>query len=203
MSNYEKQFADLPENELWEYVNHPKNAVPEAVEAAIIELKKRGHNFSEEDLAKVNKEIKAVKEKANPESNITADPDAPEFYSQKIIYSFSFLFGTLFGSILMAMNFNRTKSQKGITEVLTFGVVFTIITICVINAIMQKNNSSPAFLFNLAGALLLKHVFWNKYIGAETKYRKRSYWVPMIIGIAMVVLLILLMISLRIIIIRL
>ena len=32
-------------------------------------------------------------------------------------------------------------------------------------------------------ALILNYVFWKKFIGADTPYRKRKIWVPLIIGV--------------------
>lgn len=50
----------------------------------------------------------------------------PVHYSEKAIYLFSALFGTLFGAILMAINLKNSGQKKVIWQVLAVGLLYTI-----------------------------------------------------------------------------
>jgi len=118
----------------------------------------------------------------------------PVLYSDRAIYTLAFLFSTLFGSVLMAMNLKNTESKKGIWQVLAFGILFTAGQIWLSNN-LPGTNSGGGFLMNIVGAAILRYVFWNKYIGKNTPYTKRSVVVPSIIGIVIVAFLLFVIIS--------
>ena len=48
-------------------------------------------------------------------------------------------------------------------------------------------NSSFSIVLGIAGAYLMEALFWNRYIGNSTLYRKRPIWIPLIIGLAIAV----------------
>ena len=110
----------------------------------------------------------------------------PEYYSDRALYVFSVLCGTLFGSILMAMNLSRTPTKKGIWQVIVFGVLFTAMQFTVLDYLPNNNSSSGALVFGILGGGILKWFFWNKYIGANTRYSRRSVLVPAIIAVVLI-----------------
>ncbi len=110
----------------------------------------------------------------------------PTYYSDRAIYGFSILLGVLFGAILSAMNFNRTESKKGVWQVITFGILYTNIQLC-IESMLPQNSTPITFAINFAGAYVLTYFFQRKYIGKDVPYTKRSVLVPTIIAIAIVV----------------
>lgn len=118
---------------------------------------------------------------SNMNQNVVKDEDAPFFYSQRAIWIFSILFSALFGAILLAINLSKTESKKGVTLVIVFGVLYTAAVIWFLNA--TNANSSGAYLFGMIGAIALRYLFWDRYIGADTLYRARPVWVPSIIGV--------------------
>jgi hypothetical protein len=190
--NFKEDFEKVSDQDLRVYIDQRQKYIPEAVEAAIEELQKRGHVFSEEELISIRQDVqlKAEQEKArdekiwaNGQSFATTDADAPEFYSKRVIRIFSFLFSTLFGSILMAMNLSRTNSKKGVLEVILFGLAFTAFSIW-LASVIPGNNNNFGIILNLIGGAILSYFFWNKYIGENTPYRTRSFWIPLAIGVA-------------------
>ncbi|MDQ3108567.1 MAG: hypothetical protein M3R17_01615 [Bacteroidota bacterium] len=188
MENYSEKVAVLSEQSLNEYIVNRYKYIPEIVEAAIAELQKRGRVFSEEELLTIRKDIEVkeeeIKSKDKEVWNVTppvADQDAPEYYSMQVIRIFSVLFSVLFGSILMAMNLSRSPAKKGVIEVIIFGVLFTF-SMVLLGSKIQMNGLG--IILNFAGAYLMEYFFWNKYIGADAAYRKRSFWIPLAIGIA-------------------
>jgi len=109
----------------------------------------------------------------------------PVYYSDRAIYTLAFLFSALFGSVLMAMNLKNTESKKGVWQVLLFGFLFTGGQIW-LATVLPKSSSGSGIAMNIVGAAILRYAFWNKYIGKDVPYTKRSVVVPSIIGIAIV-----------------
>ncbi|CAN5216922.1 hypothetical protein BH09BAC5_BH09BAC5_19660 [soil metagenome] len=199
MENYGEKVAGFTDEKLHEYLVNRYKYIPEIVLAALAESQKRGRVFSEEEIAAIYADTKEELQKniSTEFNNVSATPveEIPdqEYYSLQVIRVFSVLFSTFFGSILMAMNLSRTPGKKGMYEVLIFGLVYTIAIIIIANNIPKLN--SIGIIFNLAGSFLIEYFFWNKYIGAKTDYRKRSFWVPLIVGLTISALMIFLIIA--------
>ena len=132
---------------------------------------------------KINQQKKII-EKTKKKSFLTEDTNAPELHSKRVIMLFSAIFSTIFGSVLLMYNMKQTCNSRGRTQVLIFGILYTIATIVLINLLNIKTNL--ALLFNFAGAGILTEYFWNKFIGQEFKYRKRSWIKPAIISVLIV-----------------
>lgn len=133
----------------------------------------------------INKQPSTLPE-ANSEYSIFDEVKQPlHLYPRNYIYALSILFGTLFGSILMAINFNKTEEKKGIGLVILFGIFVIIIHTTTIQVI-HNNGFFISLFFNIAGGYILKGMFWSKYIGDNTVYYDRSVFVPVIIVLAVV-----------------
>jgi hypothetical protein len=196
-TDFTKSMALKSDDELQEYIDNKLKYSPDAVFSAIEELKNRGRVFTDSEIETIKSDIAQHQEIAKQRTaesnlnynkwkkNVTDDPDAPQYYSEKAIYSFAIFFGVLFGSVLMAINLNKTENKKGIVEVIIFGIAFTALQIFILSAIPQ--NSGLTLVFSLGGAFVINNYFWKKYIGRETKYRTKPIWIPLIAGILMCV----------------
>lgn len=178
-----------------------KDFVEDARLAAIYLLEKRNGKSVETQNAQMiieekNEQVNIALEKSRIEaekriqhtkkrSYLTDDPNAPELYSKIVITVFSTIFSTIFGAILLMYNMKQTNNQKGRIQVLIFGILWTIASILVLNYIGLKANFS--IIFNLVGAGILTEYFWNKFIGKEFEYRKRSWIKPAIISVIIVI----------------
>ena len=191
--DFKEMMSKMSDYEVNGYIENRKNYTQEAVESAILELKNRGREFSEEETSEILKQFNKKKVE-NRESyasdsgwkkNVVIDKDAPEFYSEKAIYLFSVIFSIIFGSILMAINLSKTENKKGVFEVLGFGILFFALQVYLLSMIARSTMFT--FVFSAVGALILNYYFWRKYIGAETKYKAKPIWVPLIIGIVVLV----------------
>lgn len=104
----------------------------------------------------------------------------PQLYSKSVIYAFSIIFSTLFGTILLMSNLKQIGNSKARLEVLIFGVIFTVGSILSLKTIeMQANFGLP---LNIIGGLILNEFFWNRYIGKETEFEKKSWHKPAILS---------------------
>ena len=198
-THFEQLMTTLSDFELKEYINKLEKYTPEAITAAINELKTRGQLFSDKELEILNKKIEMKKSNEEEESifrsskslrkNIVNDQNAPLFYSQIAILTFSTLFTVIFGAILFSLNLDNNKNK---IKVLGFGTLCTIIAIAIGNLV--PHSTFLILLANGGGGYFLSTDSWNKYIGRETKYRTKPIWIPIIISIIISALLLLAMI---------
>ncbi len=186
-------------DELLEYINNSDRYLPDALTAAINELKARGHNFSDDQLNSLNEKIKQKKEFVEDDNVFSAskslrknevkDPNAPLLYSQIAIILFSSIFTVIFGSILLSLNVNN-RSQK--IKVICFGILFTGMTIAIGN--FAPHPTLFVLFINVIGGYILAYDLWIKYVGRETQYRAKPIWIPMIISIMISLILLIAMI---------
>jgi hypothetical protein len=201
-TNFKYIASSRSTEELLERIDNRQKYLPETVEASIAELQYRKHEFSDEELKVINEDIQALRANAelvtsklgffNKEYKnvIVEDPDAPLLYSRIAIYSFSFLFGAPFGSIMMAINLNKLGKSKQSFWAILFGIGFTTLQYIVTSHINTGSNSSLQIFCGFIAAYCLDLFFWKNYIGYSTFYRKRPIWLPLIIALIFVSLVI-------------
>ncbi len=170
------------------YLNNFQKFTPEAIKAAADELKRRGRNFSEGELKEIDVKIENRKNSEDEDDTLFAsdswkkkvvkDPNAPLLYSKGTIRAFSLIFSTIFGAVLLSSNINDNKRKL---IVIGFGVIYTAVTIMIMNLIPP--NTFYVLILNTAGGLGLTSTFWNKYVGQETEYRARPIWKALMISI--------------------
>lgn len=103
-----------------------------------------------------------------------------KLYSKRVIYAFSIIFSTLFGTILLMSNLKQIGDNKARLEVLVFGLIFTIGSMLSLNTIELQANFG--ITLNILGGIILNEFFWNRYIGKETKFEKKGWHKPAIIS---------------------
>ena len=174
MSYYDwpKIMAGSSNNELIKIIRDSQTEPKDKVSAALNELKNRGiesDNYSQ-----------VIERKENTEPK--PDENSPTLYSKKLINTFTILFSVIFGGIMLAINLKAVNNTRGIYPVIIFSVLYTALSIYILNLI---NVGTPgALAAGAIGALILNNVFWNKYIGKETLYHKKSYKMPLIIALS-------------------
>ncbi len=193
-----EKFQHKTDSELEYILENQKNYNEQAIVASIHILKERNGKspkleFIETEI-KIEKEKKEIARKKTIEqderkNNITDDPNAPELHSKKVIMVFSGIFSTIFGTVLLMYNLKQTNNQTGRIQVLIFGILYTIITLVVVN--LLNIGSNIALIFNIAGGGILTEYFWNKFIGKEFQHRKRSWVKPAIISVLITIPLVL------------
>lgn len=111
------------------------------------------------------------------ENEITAIP--PQLYSKGVILAFSVLFSTIFGAVILMSNMKRLQKTKGRLQVLLFGIIYSVGQVFTLNSFESTNMSIP---LNIIGGVVLNEYFWNRYIGKEREYLKKSWLKPAIIS---------------------
>jgi len=203
--NFKFRASMRSDEELRERVDNREKYLPETVEASVEELKIRGVEFSEDEDRVIAEDMQAQRDivaAANSNSGgfnrvdkalYTDDPDAPEYYTKRIIVIFSMLFSVFFGSIMMAVNLSKTQNAAKAVLAVLYGFAFTAVV-----AIIAANyniNTGIAIISGYVGAYTMELLFWNRYIGATTVYRPKPFWIPLIIGLSLSVALIYLIIK--------
>lgn len=104
----------------------------------------------------------------------------PELYSKRVIFAFSMIFSTIFGAVILMSNLKTKAEKKGRIQVLIFSIIYTIGTIISLNSISSTKLTIP---LNLLGALILNEYFWNRYLGKDIEFIKKSWVKPAIISL--------------------
>jgi hypothetical protein len=201
--DFPKLMSEKSEEQLQEYIDNYQKYTPNAIYAAVDQLKKRGRNFSADEISRIENNIRNEEEirkqrveYANDtvvkkwEENVVDDINLPQFYSEKAIYLFSAAFSVVFGSILLAINVNNAGNKRSWWKVIAFAILYTIAQIWILSFLPSVSGIGIAF--GLTGGFLLNYFFWKKYIGKNVKYRAKPVWIPLIIGVGLSVLLIIL-----------
>ncbi|MEO8234123.1 MAG: hypothetical protein ABI549_01810 [Flavobacterium sp.] len=108
--------------------------------------------------------------------------ESSKIYSSKAILGFSVFFTTIFGAFLLMQNLKDAGKKKEGNLVLLFSVVFTIVSIIIVN-IPDEPKSSLTYLINMAGGGILVGYFQKKYFPNEDNYEKKKIWKPLIVSI--------------------
>lgn len=107
--------------------------------------------------------------------------ELPQFYSKRIILVFSGLFSIIFGAALLLSNLKKLEDKKATYQVLVF--VFLYVSGIVYTLSSMKTAPNLTLPLNLLGGLILNEYFWNRYIGKETEYEKKSWVKPSLISL--------------------
>jgi cation transport ATPase len=183
-----QKFKGHSDTELEQIINDQETFVEEARIAAIQLLKER--NGKNDSIEKAEAEIESVKEhkrqlqekikEEHREDYSTEDPNAPKLYSKRVIMLFAALFSTIFGAVLMMINFKEVGNQKAKVQVLIFGILYTGLIIFIVNALDIQTNIGIAL--NWGGAAILTEYFWNKQLGKTIQYQTKNWTKPAIIS---------------------
>ena len=189
MATLKEILSTKTDSQLKYYLEHVDKHTSEGVRTALIELKKRNIQLPEDIDQQIEEKIRLI-ENAKYNStigrrrNIVVDADAPEYYSQIAIYGFSILFSLLFGAVLMAINLKN--SQKQWAWSIVFGLGFTGAFI-LLGQFLPSSSTGLSLIVNAIGVTIMHQIFWNKHIGKDTKYRAKPIWIPLVIGIILMI----------------
>lgn len=108
----------------------------------------------------------------------------PELYSKRVIIAFSLIFSTIFGAVILMSNLKQKGEQRGRLQVLIFSIIYTIGMIFTINSLATTQLTIP---LNILGALILNEYFWNRYLGKDIPFEKKSWIKPALVSITVTI----------------
>jgi len=206
MENINEAMATRADKQLEDLIVKRSRYAIESVEAAIAELEKRGRIFSFAELRAIDLDLRQKKRELNtspaeswyPVPEALAEESAmPEYFAQSAIHLFSILFSTLFGAILMAVNFYKSGNIRAVLQVIAFGIMYYIASLQLLPYIPNKQYIVVAYnlIVNVIGALILTQLFWRKYIGNETEFKPRPIGKLMLVSLFVSVVLVYLLVT--------
>src|SRR5690606_38038489 len=109
---------------LQEYLDNQTKFTPDAIDAAIAVMQKRGRVFTDEELADVRQDLQAKRVATEKEENdfignqrkknVVRDVNAPAYYSERAISLLSAFFIVICAAVLVAMNCRSPDENKGV-----------------------------------------------------------------------------------------
>lgn len=180
----------MSNKELLQYFRPDTRFVAEALDLAYDILEKRNYPFAEQERSRI---IHLIETKRDAERDLhlkstwdigeDAEKGQISFYSQTAIWILGILFGTLAGSILLAINLFKVSKSRALLTIL-FGILYLCI-LFVVNQITQLyvNDFVSRLVFivlNIIGVIILQNYFWKKYLTGII-YRKRNATVPLVL----------------------
>ena len=103
----------------------------------------------------------------------------PALYSKRVIFMFCLLFSTIFGAVILMSNLNSIKENKGKWQVLLFALLYTAGHAY---TVFNFSTTYIGLMLNLGGALILTEYFWNRYIGMEREFIRKSWTKPALVS---------------------
>ena len=134
-----------------------------------------------------------LQETSHEERETENKPNTPELYSKNLIIIFSLLFSPIFAAVLLMLNLKAIGKSKERIYVLLFGVFYLFATAAILQIFSLPPNLT--FIANVVGAAILNEYFWNKYIGRDTEYIKKSWIKPALISVAVALFFLLLVLG--------
>lgn len=176
--------------DLHDYINNYQKYWPDAIEAAVAELKNRGEVFTLEEQAEIEKRIEirrqAVKDfemqqPAQPKYEEPLEVTTPQLYSQVAVIGFTLIFSVIAGGILMNANLKQLGNEVGRKTIILFTFAFVALEIFVMFLVSPALN----LVFNIVASAILGLVFWAKYIG-NINYQSKSIVKPLLIWLCVI-----------------
>jgi len=164
--------ASKTDEELETYLIDIKKYSAAEVRTALAEQQKRGKVYNQLQLNYIQQIIQR--------KVVAEDPNTPVLYAKETIFIFSFLCSVLFGSILLSINI---KDQRDKWVVIGFGITYTVFMATIGGNLATGMAFIPIVLSGIGGVVLQSY-FWNKYIGKDVLYEKKSILTPFLIAVA-------------------
>lgn len=188
--------AKLSDRELEKYLEKGNRFVPEAVKIAVQILEERGRIFTDVEKADIQniiqnkidfEEQKLKDEQEDLKDHITEDPSAIALHSKELILTSSLFLGTLFGAILMALNFSTLKKYTSAILTLIFGVMYVPFQYYAYQFIVENNfgnhgRYSPE-IFPIALGPTILTLIWVTAMPKRLPYRSKSFLIPAMLAI--------------------
>ncbi|MGB8373729.1 MAG: hypothetical protein WCE57_00280 [Salegentibacter sp.] len=107
--------------------------------------------------------------------------ELPQLYSKRLILIFALIFSTIFAAVLLMSNLKSLGKRRESYLVLFFTVFYMMVSVILIQVLSLPPDLT--FVANVIGAAILNEFFWNKYIGRDREFQKKSWVKPAIVSL--------------------
>ena len=108
-----------------------------------------------------------------------------KIYSKNAILGFSMFFAPIFGGFLLRQNLIDNDQKKEGNIVLFISILFSALTIIIVNSLETRNSSATYFL-NMSWGLVLSEYFFKKHF-SDGDYEYKKIWKALIVSIAITI----------------
>lgn len=163
----------------------------EARMAAVLELRSRDEDISEEEykelelLVEKDKQAKTKEVESLEQSKVTGT-ELPEYYSPAAILGFSIFFSVIFGGVLMFTNLRKAGKKTEATAVIVVSLCIMLVSAYLVH--VYQMNQWVALLANVSGAIILIEYFWKKHLGYQTKFKRKPLTNAILISLGVSIL---------------
>jgi len=177
LNQYLTYYKRQPTSELKEIVFQKELYYAEARMAAVLELKSRGEEVSDDEykalklLVEKDKQAHIEKTRSSEQSKVKP-AELPEYYSPAAVLGFSIFFSVIFGGILMFANLRKAGKKNEAVAVILMSLCIMLISAFLVH--VYKVNQLVGLLTNTIGAVILIEYFWKKHLGYQTKFKRKS-----------------------------
>jgi len=187
-NSFTKNMQQKTDSELAHIIENKNAYTAEALQAVVWELEDRNLiEKGEIEILEVAIKQDEIQEKVPETRTINKEDSFKEFeqpilYSKKAIQGFTIFFSTIFGTILLMHNLKAINKHKERTQVLIFGILYTILSYILLEVLPKIYFIT--LIFNFIGYLILAEYFWNKYLGKDLQHEKKSIPKPLLISLS-------------------
>ena len=125
--------------------------------------------------------------------NVVENTEAPQLYSRKAIYFFTIFCSVFFGGTLMFINLRKLRNKKGQIVVASYSILYGVVSLAILDQF--ERSTIMTMVVSMIGSLPLYNFFWQKYIGLNTEYRKKSILVPLMISLVLLSLFVIVIVT--------
>lgn len=185
-NQYLKYYEGRPTDELQEIAFQEEMYLEEARMAAMLELRRRGEEVSEEAFKKLEATIEKNKQAQEAQNRIKVAQqnsvnELPEYYSPAAILGFSIFFSVIFGGALMYVNLRKAGKKSEAVTVIIVSSCIMLVSAYLVH--MYQMNQWIGLLANVSGAVILIEYFWKKHLGYQTKFKRKPLAKAILISI--------------------
>jgi len=194
-NSFTKNMRNKSDSELAHIIENKEKYTPEALQAVVWELEDRSlieqgeidfPEFAEIPIKETSIESENLEDVKLNQENPFEEFEQPTLYSKQALLGFTLFFSTIFGVVLLMYNLKVMNKHKARTQVLVFGVLYMVLSYALLEVLPKIY--FVTLIFNVIGYAILVEYFWNKYIGKDLNYKKKSVTKPLVISLLITVL---------------
>jgi len=186
-NSFTKNMRNKSNAELEQIIKNKNSYTDEAIQAVVWELEDRNLiKKGEIEIPEVAIKQHEIQEKVVETATINKynpfeEFEQPTLYSKKAIQGFTIFFSTIFGAVLLMYNLKVMNKPKERTQVLFFGILYMVLSFVLLEILPKIFFIS--IIFNIIGYFILVEYFWNKHLGKDLQFEKKSINKPLIISL--------------------
>ena len=93
----------------------------------------------------------------------------------------------------MFINLRKLRNKQGQIVVASYSILYGFVSLAILDQF--ERSTIMTMVVSMIGSLPLYNFFWQKYIGLNTEYRKKSILVPLMISLVLLSLFVIVIVT--------